>query len=135
MSVSATYYHRRTRDIFEDFDPGIYTVPAAYGGDINAPNSLFLGWEYFGWTAANHPAANFFLGTLPGGKRDYNGVELVLRKRFSEPVAGPLLLQLPPGRRATRCRTATPTSRATCSGSIRARPNMYGTSRARSTTC
>ena len=29
MSVSATYYNRRTRDIFEDFDPGIYTDPAA----------------------------------------------------------------------------------------------------------
>ncbi len=88
MSASATYYHRRTRDIFEDFDPGLYTEPAAYGGapyfgNINAPGSLFLGWDYFGWTAANHPAANFFLGTLPDGERNYNGVELSFRKRFS----------------------------------------------------
>jgi hypothetical protein len=82
-SVSATYYNRKTRDIFEDFDPALYEEPADYGGDINAPNSLFLGWPYFGWTATNHPTANFFLGTLPGGKRDYNGLELVGRRRFS----------------------------------------------------
>jgi hypothetical protein len=84
MAGSATYYHRQTRDIFEDFDPVLYTDPAAYGGNINAPNSLFLGWDYFGWTASNHPAANFFLGTLKGGERNYNGLEFVFRKRFSD---------------------------------------------------
>ena len=83
MSASATYYNRRTRDIFEDFDPGLYTEPSVYAGNINDPNTLFLGWEYFGWTATNHPAANFFLGTLPASKRDYNGLELSFRKRFS----------------------------------------------------
>lgn len=82
-SVSATYYNRKTRDIFEDFDPVLYTEPAAYG-DTTAPNSLFLGWPYFGWTAQNHPAANFFLGTLPGGERNYNGIELVARRRFAD---------------------------------------------------
>jgi len=81
-SVSAAYYHRQTRDIFEDYDPALYTEPSAYG-DIKAANSMFLGWEYFGWTAANHPAANFFLGTLPDSKRNYNGLELVARRRFS----------------------------------------------------
>jgi hypothetical protein len=84
MSVSGTYYHRRTRDIFEDFDPGIYTVPSAYGGDINAPNSLFLGWDYFGFDPNNPPAANFFLATLKGGERNYNGLEFVFRKRYSD---------------------------------------------------
>ena len=84
MSASAVYYNRRTRDIFEDFDPGLYTEPSVYGGNINDPNTLFLGWDYFGWTAANHPAANFFLGTLPGAERNYNGVELAFRKRFSD---------------------------------------------------
>ena len=83
QSASVTYYHRRTRDIFEDFDPAIYTVPAAYGGNVNAPNSLFLGWQYFGFDPNNPPAANFFLSTLKGGKRDYNGLELVYRKRFA----------------------------------------------------
>ena len=83
QSVSVTYYNRKTRDIFEDFDPGIYTDPTQYGGDINAPNSLFLGWAYFGFDPKNPPAANFFLATLKGGKRDYNGLELVYRKRFA----------------------------------------------------
>ncbi len=83
QSVSATYYNRRTRDIFEDFDPGIYTKPASYGGDINAPNSLFLGYDYLGFDPNNPPVANFFLATLKGGKRDYNGLELVYRKRFA----------------------------------------------------
>ena len=84
MSGSAIYYHRQTRDVFEDYDPGIYTEPSAYGGDINAPNSLFLGWEYFGWTASNHPAANFFLGTLPDSERNYDGLEFVFRKRYAD---------------------------------------------------
>jgi hypothetical protein len=83
-SASATYYHRQTRDIFEDFDPGLYTEPSLYPGPINDPNSLFLGWDYFGWTADNHPIANFYLGTLKGGERNYNGIELVLRRRFSD---------------------------------------------------
>jgi len=82
-SASVTYYNRKTRDIFEDFDPALYTEPDAYG-DTTAANSLFLGWPYFGWTATNHPAANFFLGTLPGSKRDFNGLELVGRRRFSQ---------------------------------------------------
>ena len=89
MSASATYYNRQTRDIFEDFDPGLYTEPSAYAGNINDPNTLFLGWEYFGWTATNHPAANFFLGTLPGGERNYNGLEFVLPEALLEPVAVP----------------------------------------------
>ena len=83
MAISAAYYNRRTRDIFEDFDPGIYTDPASYGGDINAPNSLFLGWDYLGFDPNNPPAANFFLATLEGGERNYNGLELVFRKRYS----------------------------------------------------
>lgn len=89
QSASVTYYHRRTRDIFEDFDPGIYTVPSAYTGldgkgNVNDPNSLFLGWAYFGFDPNNPPAANFFLSTLEGGQRDYNGLELVYRKRYAD---------------------------------------------------
>lgn len=89
QSASVTYYNRRTRDIFEDFDPTIYTVPSAYTaiggvGNPNAPDSLFLGWDYLGFDPNNPPAANFFLGTLEGGKRDYNGLELVYRKRFAQ---------------------------------------------------
>jgi hypothetical protein len=84
MSASAAYYHRKTRDIFEDFDPALYTEPSAYPGNVNDPNTLFLGWDYFGWTATNHPAANFFLGTLPASERNYNGLELVFRKRLAD---------------------------------------------------
>ena len=82
ISGSITYYRRQTRDIFEDFDPSVYTIPEAYG-DINDPDSLFLGYEYFGFDPNNPPVANFFLGTLEGGKRNYNGLEFVARKRFS----------------------------------------------------
>jgi hypothetical protein len=88
QSGSVTYYHRAVRDIFEDFDPTIYTVPSAYPGDINAPNSLFLGWEYFGFDPNDPPAANFFLSTLKGGERNYNGLELVYRKRFAQQWQG-----------------------------------------------
>ncbi len=89
QSASITYYNRRTRDIFEDFDPRAYTVPASYTGvdgigNPNDPNSLFLGWDYFGFDPNNPPAANFFLGTLKGGERNYNGLETVYRKRFAQ---------------------------------------------------
>ena len=83
MSGAVTYYNRRTRDIFEDFDPGLYTVESAYPGPINDPNSLFLGWAHFGFDPNNPPAANFYLATLEGGERNYNGLEFVFRKRFS----------------------------------------------------
>src|SRR5688572_6702287 len=83
MSGWVTYYKRRTRDIFEDCDPGLYTVEDAYPGPVNDPNSLFLGWAYFGFDPNNPPAANFYLGTLEGGERNYNGLEFVFRKRFS----------------------------------------------------
>ena len=84
MSASATYYHRRTRDIFEDFDPGIYTVPSQYGGDINAPNSLFLGWDYFGFDPANPPAANFFLVDAQGWRARTTTVSSwSFRKRYT----------------------------------------------------
>ena len=63
----------------------------------------------------------------------YNGLELVFRKRFAnhwQVLASYNYLT----RRATRCRTATPTSRVTCSGSIRARRTCTGRSPAPSTT-
>lgn len=88
MSASTTYYHRQTRDIFEDFDPFLYTDPASYPGPVNDPNSLFLGWNYMGFDPNNPPVANFFLGTLKGGERNYNGLELVFRKRFANSWQG-----------------------------------------------
>ncbi len=49
--------------------------------NINAPNSLFLGYDYFGYSS--NPGSNFVIGTLAGGKRNFQGMEFVFRKRFS----------------------------------------------------
>lgn len=89
MSASATYYNRRTRDIFEDINLPIYANPAKYlgfdgVGDVNDPKSLFLGYDYFGFDPNNPPAATYVLGTLKGGRRDFNGLEFVFRKRYSD---------------------------------------------------
>jgi hypothetical protein len=87
MSVDATYFNRRTRNIFEDYDLHLYADPTGYAsisgvpGDPNAPDSLFLGYDYFGYT--DNPGSNFVLGTLEGGKRNFQGLEFVFRKRFA----------------------------------------------------
>jgi len=81
MSFDAQYYNRRSRDILEDYDLELYADPHGYPGPVNDPNSLFLGYEYFGYT--ENPGSNFVIGTLAGGKRDFNGLEFVFRKRFA----------------------------------------------------
>ncbi len=87
MSFDALYFNRRTRDIFEDYDLHLYADPTGYAsvsgvpGDPNAPDSLFLGYDYFGYT--ENPGSNFVLGTLDGGKRNFQGLEFVFRKRFA----------------------------------------------------
>jgi hypothetical protein len=81
MSFDALYFNRRTRDILEDYDLELYADPNGYPGPIDHPDSLFLGYEYFGYT--QNPGSNFVIGTLAGGKRDFNGLEFVFRKRFS----------------------------------------------------
>ena len=49
------------------------------------PTRLFLGPGYLGFASfADIPGANFFIGTLPGGKRDWDGIEGIFRKRFSD---------------------------------------------------
>lgn len=85
LSASAVYYNRKTRAIFEDFDPSVYANPATYAGDINNPGTLYLGYEFFGFDPNNlPPRANFYLATLPdAAERNYNGLEFTLRKRFS----------------------------------------------------
>ena len=81
MSFDAQYFNRRSRDILEDYDLELYADPNGYPGPINDPNSLFLGYDYFGYT--ENPGSNFVIGTLAGGKRDFNGLEFVFRKRFA----------------------------------------------------
>lgn len=86
ISLEAIYTHRRTRDIIEDYDMALYAFlddgSTAYPGPVDHPDSLFLGLDYFGYTS--FPDSNFVIATLAGGTRDYDGIEMVLRKRFSD---------------------------------------------------
>jgi hypothetical protein len=87
LSLGATYTNRRTRDILEDYDLSLYAVDtagstAAYPGPIDHPDSLWLGLDYFGYQ--ENPGSNFVIATLEGGERNYQGIELVLRKRYSD---------------------------------------------------
>jgi hypothetical protein len=87
MSFGSNYTYRRTRDILEDYDLALYAVSrtgstAGYPGPIDHPDSLWLGLDYFGYT--ENPGSNFVIATLAGGKRDYQGVDLVFRKRYSD---------------------------------------------------
>ncbi len=82
MSFDALYFNRRTRDILEDYDLELYADPNGYPGPIDHPDSLFLGYDYFGYT--ENPGSNFVIGTLAGGERNFQGLEFVFRKRFAE---------------------------------------------------
>ena len=112
MSVGATYYNRKTRDILEDYDLELYATAQDglihYPGPIDHPDSLFLGLDYFGYT--QNPGSNFVIGTLAGGERNAQGLEFVFRKRFERnwQMLGRTTIST---RTATRIRTRTPTSR------------------------
>ena len=86
MSAEANYTYRRTRDILEDYDLALYAVSttgstAGYPGPIDHPDSLWLGLDYFGYPA--NPGSNFVIATLEGGERNYQGLDLIFRKRYS----------------------------------------------------
>jgi len=74
QSLAITYTDRVTEDIMEDYDLGLYTDPAQCG-------ELCLPLSYFGFSSL--PTANYFIATLAGGKREYEGVEVSWRKRRS----------------------------------------------------
>jgi hypothetical protein len=86
MSFETNIVRRQTRDILEDYDLELYATAQDgeihYPGPIDHPDSLFLGLEYFGYT--ENPGSNFVIATLAGGKRDYDGVDLIFRKRFAD---------------------------------------------------
>ena len=92
LSISAT--NRKTRDIMEDYDLSLYADPTCDQtacGDHGAtfPGSpLYLGLDYFGY--ATNPGTNYVIGTLKGGKRDYNGLEIVLTKYKTDNWMGQL---------------------------------------------
>lgn len=84
-TVSLAYTKRRTRDILEDYDLHLYSDPTNTRDmeGYAAPSSAFyLPYSYFGFPEA--PNANYVLGTLKGGKRDYQGIELSLTKAKRE---------------------------------------------------
>ena len=98
ISLSMTATKRRTRNILEDYDLGLYSdpnmdslaldpvirngvqvgwTPANYGyADPNSP--YYLPYSYFGYSAK--PNSNYVIGTLAGGKRNYMGYEITLQK-------------------------------------------------------
>ena len=76
-NVSIIYTNRKTRDILEDYDLGVYTE----GGQLDG-TSLALPLSYFGYT--ENPGSNYVLATLEGGKRDYQGVEITFSKLRSD---------------------------------------------------
>ncbi len=88
MMFEVNLIDRETSDIGEDYG-SIYFNATQYAGnaDINDPGSFFLGPEYFGFANfAEIPTNfNFLLGSLPPeALRDWQGLELVFRKRYSD---------------------------------------------------
>ena len=80
-TASIAYTKRRTRDILEDYDLSLYSDPANtpdVEGHAAPGTFLYLPYSYFGYSSK--PNSNYVLGTLAGGKRDYQGVEVSLTK-------------------------------------------------------
>ena len=83
MAIEINLIDRETSDIMEDYGLAYFDIDS-YGGDPNVPNALFLGPEFLGFTGGL-PAANFFIANLPDEAfRDWQGLELVFRKRYSD---------------------------------------------------
>ncbi|MGO4479855.1 carboxypeptidase regulatory-like domain-containing protein [Massilia sp. 2TAF26] len=82
-TLSVTYTKRRTRDLLEDYDLALYSDPSltaatAPEGSAYPGSAYYLPYSYFGYSAA--PKTNYVIGTLAGGKRDYQGIEVSLNK-------------------------------------------------------
>jgi hypothetical protein len=86
MSFEVLYSRRRTRNISEDYDLSLYAFrddgTTNYPGPVDHPDSLFLGLDYFGYDG--FPTSNYVIATLAGAKRNYQGLELTFRKRYSD---------------------------------------------------
>ena len=70
--------------MLEDYDLAPYADEQNFRdnyGDPTHPDTLFLGYEYFGYTSA--PNSNFVIATLAGGERNVDGIDLVFRKRYA----------------------------------------------------
>lgn len=82
-TVSVSYTKRTTKNILEDYDLGIYsdstlTTATADEGYAAPGSKYYLPYSYFGY--GSKPNSNYVLGTLAGGKRDYQGIEVSLTK-------------------------------------------------------
>lgn len=84
VGLSITVTSRKTRDLMEDYDLGLYSDPdAECGGAVACPDSIFyIPYSYFGYSG--NPGTNYVIGTLVGGKRNYTGFEVTLQKFKSD---------------------------------------------------
>ena len=87
MMFEINLIDRETSDIGEDYGSLYYNAAqyAGLGGDPNDP-TFFLGPEFFGFSNLGEIPTNlnFLIGTLPAAFRDWQGVELIFRKRYSD---------------------------------------------------
>jgi hypothetical protein len=86
MMFEINLIDRETTGIAEDYG-SIYFDASQYTGDFNASDALFLGPQFFGFNSFGDIPTNFnfLIGSLPGEAfRDYQGVELVFRKRYAD---------------------------------------------------
>lgn len=85
IGLQVTVTHRRTRNLMEDYDLGLYSDPSTPCGSegVACPSSEFyLPYEYFGYSG--NPGTNYVIATLAGGKRNYTGFEVTLQKFKSD---------------------------------------------------
>ncbi|MGQ4584332.1 carboxypeptidase regulatory-like domain-containing protein [Lysobacter sp. F60174L2] len=80
MNLSVIYTKRETKDIFEDYDLGLYSNPSGdtANGQADQNSDFYLPYSYFGYDSA--PPFNYVIGTLAGGERKYQGLEVTLQK-------------------------------------------------------
>ncbi len=91
MMVEVNLIDRQTSNIGEDYGRIYYDIDQYINdgfGDPTASDTLFLGPEFFGFASLaeiDQVRLNFMIGTLPDEAfRDWQGLELVFRKRYSD---------------------------------------------------
>src|SRR3546814_17461120 len=84
LSLQVTYTDRTTKDVLEDYDLGLYADPNGNTelGRADENSLFYLPLSYFGYDTL--PNSNYVIATLAGGKRAYQGFEVVLPKQKSD---------------------------------------------------
>lgn len=80
MSIEVTGIYRKTEDIIEDLEP----ILGALNGDPSLTELGFTDTNGDGSVTTDDLAAPFVIYNPPGAERKYRGVDVVLRKRFSD---------------------------------------------------